>query len=279
VSGGKGVDIGEDGVHGDRERLGIPAGLCEDEPALDGREQGESELVRVGFGAECATVAHGAEAGADGFLPSIERGGEIGARVGVLIGQFGGEGSDWAAANAAALPLYLDLDVAPGVERLKAVKVAEVGLLPVEHCVGLAADHGPREHQFGRGVHDTGPGGHASSDHAAAAAYPMKHARTTALMVLDPQTGQPKGILTEGDIAHAVADGKDLDEVPIRALMTIRPTVTSPATSVRAAAQIMTRGHFRHLPVSGDSGLVGIIDIIDVCRALIDPDVPRRPAA
>ncbi len=57
--GGEGVDVGEDGVQGDRERRGVAAGLGEDEPALDGGEQGESELVGVGFGAECATVAHG----------------------------------------------------------------------------------------------------------------------------------------------------------------------------------------------------------------------------
>ncbi len=119
----------------------------------------------------------------------------------------------------------------------------------------------------------------STNDHAAAAAYLMKHARATALMVLDAQTGQPEGILTEADIAHAVADGKDLNEVRIRELMTIRPTVINPATSVRDAAQIMTRGHFRHLPVCGDSGLVGIIDITDICRALIDPDISRRPTA
>ena len=117
-----------------------------------------------------------------------------------------------------------------------------------------------------------------TSDHAAAAAYLMKHAGSTALMVLDPRTGQAKGILTEADIAHAVADGKDLNEVPIRELMTLRPTVISSAATVGDAAQIMTRGHFRHLPVSGDSGLVGIIDIADICRALIDPDVSRRSA-
>src|SRR6266700_2758832 len=46
-------------------------------------------------------------------------------------------------------------------------------------------------------------------DHVAGAAYLMKHAGTTALMVLDTQTGQPIGIITEADIAHAVADGKD----------------------------------------------------------------------
>jgi CBS domain-containing protein len=118
-----------------------------------------------------------------------------------------------------------------------------------------------------------------TNDHAAAAAYLMKHAGATALMVLEAVTGQPEGILTEADIAHAAADGKDLNEVRIRELMTIRPTVVNPATSVRDAAQIMTRSHFRHLPVSGDSGLAGIIDITDICRALIDTDVSRRPTA
>src|SRR5260370_17169576 len=116
-----------------------------------------------------------------------------------------------------------------------------------------------------------------TTDHAAAAAYLMKHARATALMVLDALTGQPKGILTEADIARAVADGKDLNEVRIRELMTMRLIVINPATGVRDAAQIMTRGRFRHLPVC-DAGLAGIIDITDICRALIDPNISHRPA-
>ena len=48
------------------------------------------------------------------------------------------------------------------------------------------------------------------ADHVAAAAYLMKHAGTTALMVLDART-EPAGIITEADIAHAVADGKDVN--------------------------------------------------------------------
>ena len=40
---------------------------------------------------------------------------------------------------------------------------------------------------------------------------------------------------------------------------------------------LMSRGHFRHLPVSGDAGLVGMLDITDVCRALIDHDLSQRP--
>jgi hypothetical protein len=34
---------------------------------------------------------------------------------------------------------------------------------------------------------------------------------------------------------------------------------------------------FTHLPVSGDAGLVGMLDITDVCRALIDPHFAQRP--
>jgi CBS domain-containing protein len=115
--------------------------------------------------------------------------------------------------------------------------------------------------------------------HAAAAAYLMKHAGATALMVLDAQTGQPIGIITQADIARAVADGKDVNSVRIYDLMTTRPTVISTTTSVRDAANVMTSGHFRHLPVVGDAGLVGIVDITDVCRVLIDPGFSRLPMA
>ena len=109
------------------------------------------------------------------------------------------------------------------------------------------------------------------ADHAAAAAYLMKHAGTTALVVLDAKTGQPVGIITEADITHAVADGKDPNEVRIHDLMTADPTIINTTASIRDAAIIMTRGHFRHLPVTSDSGLVGMVDITDVCRALIGP--------
>jgi CBS domain-containing protein len=109
--------------------------------------------------------------------------------------------------------------------------------------------------------------------HVAAAAYLMKRAGATALMIRDRLTDQPIGIITEADIAHAVADGKDVNNVRIHDLMTTRPTVIGTTTSVRDAAAIMTAGHFRHLPVVGDSGLIGIVDIADVCRALISPDL------
>ena len=108
-------------------------------------------------------------------------------------------------------------------------------------------------------------------DHVAAAAYLMKHAGTTALMVVDAQTGQPAGIITEADVAHAIADGKDVNDVWPDAVMTTRPAITT-TTSIRDAAKIMTARHLRHLPVAGDAGLLGVVDIIDVCRALINAE-------
>ena len=107
-------------------------------------------------------------------------------------------------------------------------------------------------------------------DHAAAAAYLMRHAGATALVVVDDEKSRrPLGLVTEADIVRAVADKKDLDQIRIRDLMTRDPTVITADTSVREAAESMLAGHFRHLPVVGDMGLIGIVDIGDVCRALL----------
>jgi len=115
--------------------------------------------------------------------------------------------------------------------------------------------------------------------HVAAAAYLMKHAGTTALMVLNSQADQPVGIITEADIARAVADGKDVNSTRIYELITTRSAVITTSTSVRDAARLMTSGHFRHLPVTGDAGLAGIVDITDVCRVLLETDVYPLPVS
>ena len=108
------------------------------------------------------------------------------------------------------------------------------------------------------------------NDHVAAAAYLMKRADATALIVTREQTGELIGIITEADISHAVADGKNPNDVRIYQLMTADPTVVRTTASIRDAAKVMTSGRFRHLPVMGDVGLVGIVDITDICSALLD---------
>src|SRR5712671_4542201 len=115
--------------------------------------------------------------------------------------------------------------------------------------------------------------------HVAAAAYLMKHAGVTALVVVDDdQAKQPVGIIAEADIVQAVADGKDVNDIRIRALITTHLTAINAGTSIRDAARSMMTGHFRHLPVVGEAGLIGMVDITDVCAALPGPPQDDLPA-
>jgi CBS domain-containing protein len=107
------------------------------------------------------------------------------------------------------------------------------------------------------------------NDHVAAAAYLMRRAGATALVILHGQTSQPIGLITEADIVQLVADGRDADEVRIHDLMARQLSLIEAAASIRDAADTMINGHFRHLPVVSHGGLVGIIDITDICRALL----------
>ena len=53
-------------------------------------------------------------------------------------------------------------------------------------------------------------------DHVAAASYLMKHARASALPVLDGwHSNQPIGSITQADIAEAMAHGMDPEEARI----------------------------------------------------------------
>jgi CBS domain-containing protein len=105
-------------------------------------------------------------------------------------------------------------------------------------------------------------------DHVAAAAYLMKHADATALVVVD-DAQEPVGIITDADIARAVGDGLDVNQVRIHTVMTAHPAVITATTSIRDAAGSMLAGRLRHLPVVGEAGLIGIVDIADVCAALL----------
>jgi len=110
------------------------------------------------------------------------------------------------------------------------------------------------------------------NDHVAAAAYLMRHAGATALIVVDDEEAKrPTGLITDTDIVEAVADGKDVNEIRIHDLMTKTLKVIDATTSIPDAARTMLSGRFRHLPVVGGNGaLLGVVDISDVCGALLD---------
>jgi CBS domain-containing protein len=99
----------------------------------------------------------------------------------------------------------------------------------------------------------------------------MTRAGEMALVVVDDdRVRRPIGLITDADITRAVADGKDVNEVRILDLMTADPTVITVTTSIHEAARTIVTRRFRHLPVVGHAGLVGMVDIADVCRALLN---------
>ena len=111
-------------------------------------------------------------------------------------------------------------------------------------------------------------------DHVAAAAYLMKHAGSAALVVLGIEHGnRPVGMITESDVAAAVADGMDVNETRIHDVLALaaRPAPVPAATSIRDAARIMVNRGFRQLAVADGTGWIGIVDIGDVCGALLEP--------
>ena len=82
------------------------------------------------------------------------------------------------------------------------------------------------------------------------------------------------GILSERDIVRSLA-GQAVATLELTAsqLMTPRPTTATPATTVAEAMEIMTEGHFRHLPILDAGHLIGLVSIGDVVKARIDQTV------
>jgi CBS domain-containing protein len=107
--------------------------------------------------------------------------------------------------------------------------------------------------------------------HLAAAAYLMRQANDTALVVIDDvERRVPIAVITDTDVAQAVADGKDVNNVRVADLVARVPITVPPNTSVRDAADVMVASHIRHLPVVDGDRLVGMVDISDACRGLME---------
>jgi CBS domain-containing protein len=106
--------------------------------------------------------------------------------------------------------------------------------------------------------------------HLAAAAYLMKQANDTALVVIDDAKRRvPIAVITDTDIAQAVADKKDVNNVRVSDLVGRVPITVPPDTALRDAADLMVTSHIRHLPVVDGDRLVGMVDISDACRGLM----------
>jgi CBS domain-containing protein len=79
------------------------------------------------------------------------------------------------------------------------------------------------------------------------------------------------GILSERDIVRVLAkEGAAALEIPVRAAMTPKVKICNESHTVNELMEIMTVGHFRHLPVEKDGQLHGIVSIGDVVKKRIE---------
>jgi CBS domain-containing protein len=84
-----------------------------------------------------------------------------------------------------------------------------------------------------------------------------------ALVVLED--AKMVGILSERDYARKIIlKGRSSKETPVREIMTSEVIHTRPNKKVAKCLSLMTKHHFRHLPVLDDGRLVGILSIEDV---------------
>lgn len=87
-------------------------------------------------------------------------------------------------------------------------------------------------------------------------------------VVVDSETGEYRGIVTDSDIMQQVAAGADIDSVRVAAFLST-PLVTIASTEdIHAAATLMTEHSIRRLPVIDDGDLVGILTTTDLTHYL-----------
>ena len=91
--------------------------------------------------------------------------------------------------------------------------------------------------------------------------------------VLVMEEGRLVGILTERDVLRAVARGTAETSV-VADWMTRDPDTLGPDESTQHAAVLMIHGGFRHLPVTEDDEVVGMLSIRDLMRVVLEDAVP-----
>lgn len=89
-----------------------------------------------------------------------------------------------------------------------------------------------------------------------------------ALLVIEG--GQPVGLFSERDYARRLAlRGLRSRETPVRAIMSSPVFTISPDASVQDGLSMMTEKYIRHLPVVDGSGVIGMVSIGDLVKAVI----------
>ncbi len=89
-----------------------------------------------------------------------------------------------------------------------------------------------------------------------------------ALLVLE--NGQIVGIVSERDYARdIILKGRASKDTPVRDIMTTRVVAARADQSIEECMTLMTDKRIRHLPVTDDGNLLGVISIGDLVKSII----------
>jgi CBS domain-containing protein len=97
----------------------------------------------------------------------------------------------------------------------------------------------------------------------------MAEENVGALLVLEDD--QLVGFFSERDYSRKVIlQGLRSEDTPVRTVMTTPVLTISPDDTVQQGLSIMSEKFVRHLPVTDDSGVIGVVSIGDLVKAVIE---------
>jgi len=95
-----------------------------------------------------------------------------------------------------------------------------------------------------------------------------------ALLVIDD--GQLVGFFSERDYTRKVIlEGLASRDTPVEKVMSTPVISISPDATVQQGLSRMTEKHIRHLPVTDGSGVIGVVSIRDLVKAVIEDQQAR----
>ncbi len=96
----------------------------------------------------------------------------------------------------------------------------------------------------------------------------LSKAKIGVLLVID--AGKLVGIFSERDYARKlILEGKASKDTKIKDVMTAGVCHVTLEQTVKECMALMTKNHFRHLPVVADDKVVGVISMSDIVRAIL----------